>query len=80
MALGLVLSCLFLSETAYGQSQRLTTTIVVTVRAVPQTNLLPDDTNAGIVHTLATDQPMSQPHIRVTSGVEEKVYTIIDRL
>ncbi len=71
-------------EVAFARSQGLTTTVVITVKAKPQANLLPDDKNAGMVKELAKDQSMRQPYIKEqmpdvkSSG--EKIYTITDRL
>ncbi|MFC1631336.1 hypothetical protein ACFL1I_00125 [Candidatus Omnitrophota bacterium] len=83
-AISLLLLGLLVTEPAFARSQTLTSTIVITVKPVAQTNLLPNDENAEVVTELAEDQSMSQPYIKASyldskvSG--EKIYSIVDRL
>jgi hypothetical protein len=78
---------LWVARAAFAGSQTLKTTVFVTVKAPPQSNVAKTDENAQMLTQLAMNQSMIHPEINRTGRMEEdvklsgeKVYTIIDRL
>ena len=74
----------YMADVAFCRSTSLTTTIIITVKAPPKTNLATNDTNAEMVEKLAKSHQMQEPHIKAETldmnFLGEKVYTITDKL
>ena len=90
IVLALIMLCimaLYGAEAAFARSASLTTTITITVKAPPKSNVLESDKNAEMLNQLAMNQSMIHPHIsevgRMVENIKfsgEKVYTITDKL
>ncbi len=74
----------YIADVAFCRSTSLTTTIIITVKAPPKTNLATNDTNADMVEKLAKSQQMREPYIKAQTPdvnfLGEKIYTITDKL
>ena len=88
MALKTLLLCiiaiLFTSEIVFAHSASVTTTIIITVKRVPENNLKESDENHDMLREVAKAQSMANPYIKEevedTTLSGEKIYTITDRL
>jgi hypothetical protein len=74
----------YMADTAFCRSMSLTTTLVITVKAPPVTNLAVDDKNADIIEKLAESQKMMEPQIKAEkldmNFLGKEIYTVMDKL
>lgn len=74
----------YIADVAFCREVSLTTTLIITVKAPPKSNLATNDKNADIVEKLAKSQMMAEPYIKAQTPdvnfLGEKIYTITDKL
>lgn len=73
-----------IANVASCRSTSLTTTIFITVKAPPKSNLATNDKNTDMVEKLAKSQEMREPYIKAqtldVTFLGEKIYTITGKL